>query len=292
MADLFQGEALPALTTVTQAQQTAPEFYTNYLQDIANLGQAGVQMGGVAGMSPLQQQALNMAPTAAFSGMGTMDAGAQLAGAAGSTTAPQMVSQYMNPYTTNVVDEMARLQNRQIQESILPSLRGAAGSMGAFGSKRQFDATGNTLRDLQADLLGKQAGVLSTGYQNAITNAQTDLQRAMQSGQVLGGLGQLQSQAGTTGLGTLSTLGGTEQAMAQKMLDYPMAQAQAYSKLLQGYQIPTGETKQTVGSTGYSTSPLAQLTGLLAALGSFGKPTATTTITGTPASSGTVQPTK
>jgi hypothetical protein len=286
MADLFQGEAAPALTTITQGQQTAPEFYTNYLQDIANLGQAGVQMGGVAGMSPLQQQALAMAPTAAFSGMGTMGTGADLATAAGATTAPQMVGQYMNPYTSNVVDEMARLQNRQIQQSILPSLRGAAGAMGQFGSQRQYQATGQTLRDLQADLLGKQAGVLSTGYQNAITNAQTDLARALQSGQVLGGLGQLQSQAGTTGLGTLSTLGGQEQALAQKMLDYPMAQAQAYSKLLQGYQIPTGETKQTVGSTAYSNSPLAQLTGLLAALNSYNQPTTTTTSSAAPSVGG------
>jgi hypothetical protein len=164
--------------------------------------------------------------------------------------------------------------------------------MGQFGSQRQFQATGDALRDMQADLLGKQYGALSQGYQNAMTASQTDLSRVLQAGQTLGGLGQMQSQAGTTGLGTLSTLGGAEQANAQKMLDYPMAQAQAYSKLMQGYQIPTGETKQTVGSTGYSTSPLAQLTGLLAALGSFGKPTATTTITGTPASSGTVQPTK
>ena len=75
MADMFQGDPLPAITTTTQAQTTAPEFYTNYLQDIANLGQAGVQMGGVAGMSPLQQQALAMAPSAAFAGMGTMATG-------------------------------------------------------------------------------------------------------------------------------------------------------------------------------------------------------------------------
>lgn len=270
MADIFQGEALPALTTVTQGQQTAPEFYTNYLQDIANLGQAGVQMGGVAGMSPLQQQALAMAPSAAFSGMGTMGTGAQLATAAGATSAPQMLNQYMNPYTQNVVDEMGRLQNRQIQESVMPALKGAAGSMGQFGSQRQYQATGNTLRDMQADLLGKQYGALSAGYTGAMTAAQTDLQRALQSGQVLGGLGQMQSQAGTTGLGTMSTLGGTEQATAQRMLDYPMSAAQAYSKLMQGYQVPMGETKQTVGATGYSTSPLAQITGLMAALGSFG----------------------
>jgi len=282
MANLFQGEALPALTTITQGQQTAPEFYTNYLQDIANLGQAGVQMGGVAGMSPLQQQALAMAPTAAFSGMGTMDTGAQLATAAGATTAPQMVNQYMNPYTQNVVDEMARLQNRQIQESILPSLKGAAGAMGQFGSQRQYQATGNTLRDLQSDLLGKQYGALSQGYQNAMTAAQADLSRALQSGQALGGLGQLQSQAATTGLGTLGTLGAQERGVAQQMLDYPMAQAQAYSKLLQGYQVPMGETKQVVGSTGYSTSPLAQITGLLAALNSYKPPTTTTTTSSTP----------
>lgn len=279
MADLFQGEAAPALTTITQGQQTAPEFYTNYLQDIANMGQAGVQMGGVAGMSPLQQQALAMAPTAAFSGMGTMGTGAQLATAAGATTAPQMVNQYMNPYTQNVVDEMARLQNRQIQQSILPSLKGAAGAMGQFGSQRQYQATGQTLRDLQSDLLGKQYSALNTGYQNAMSAAQTDLQRAMQSGQVLGGLGQLQNQAGTQGLDTLTKLGGTEQALAQRMLDYPMAQAQAYSKLLQGYSIPTGETKQTVGSTAYTNSPLAQLTGLLAALNSYNPQAATTPTT-------------
>jgi hypothetical protein len=58
MADLFQGAALPDVTTTTQSQDTAPQFYTDYLQDIANLGQSAVQQGGVAGFSPLQQQAL------------------------------------------------------------------------------------------------------------------------------------------------------------------------------------------------------------------------------------------
>jgi hypothetical protein len=275
MADVFQGNPLPAITTTTQAQTTAPEFYTNYLQDIANLGQAGVQMGGVAGMSPLQQQALAMAPQAAFSGMGTMGTGADLATHAGTTTAPQMINQYMNPYTQNVVNEMARLQQRQIKENLLPSMQGAAGSMGGFGSSRQFNATGNMLRDLQSDLLGKQYGALSQGYTEAMKGAQTDLGRELQAGDTLGGLGQRQQQAATTGLGTLSTLGGQEQALAQRQLDYPMTAAQNYSKLMQGYQIPTGETKQVTGSQGYSTSPLAQVTGLLAALGSFINPSST-----------------
>lgn len=269
MADIFQGSPLPATTEITQRAQVAPEFYTSYLQDIANLGQAGVAMGGIAGMSPLQMQAMQMAPQAAFAGMGTLGTGADLATAAGTTAAPQLVNQYMNPYTQNVVNEMARLQDRNIRESIMPALKGAAGSMGQFGSQRQFQATGQSLRDMQADLLGKQYGALNTGYQNAITNAQADLNRMSQAGQTLGGLGQFQQAGGIKGLEALATLGSAEQKQTQAELDYPMASAERFSKLLQGYQVPMGTTEQRVGSQGYAGSPLAQITGLLAALGSF-----------------------
>jgi hypothetical protein len=286
MADIFQGSPAPALTEVKQTGTTAPEFYTNYLQDIANLGQAGVQMGGVAGLSPLQIQAMNMAPSAAFSGLGTMGTGAELATAAGSTAAPQLAGAYMNPYQQNVVDEMARLQGRNIRENVMPALKGAAGAMGQFGSSRQFQATGQTLRDMQANLLGQQQQALQSGYQNAITNAQADLQRQMQSGQVLGGLGQFQQTGAIKGLETLGTLGGAEQAQAQREMDYPMAQAQNFAKLLQGYQVPMTTTEQRVGSQAYSNSPLAQIQGLLGVLGGFAGGTAfvpsTTGITAVP----------
>ena len=268
MADLFQGSALPATVTTSEEQTTAPEFYTNYLQDIANLGQGAIQQGGVAGMSPLQMQALNMAPTASMAGMGTMGQGAQLAGAAGTTATPDIMQGYMNPYTSNVVDELARLQGRSIKESVLPALQGAAGAMGQFGSQRQYQATGQTLRDMQANLLGQQYGALNTGYQNAMTSAQADLQRQLQSGQALGQIGTQQQAGSKTGLETMFGLGSKEQALGQSVLDRPMLDAQAYSKLMQGYQIPTGGIKQTTGSTGYANSPLSQITGLLAALGS------------------------
>lgn len=268
MADLFQGSALPATVTTSEEQTTAPEFYTNYLQDIANLGQGAIQQGGVAGMSPLQQQALNMAPTASMAGMGTMGQGAQLAGAAGTTATPDIMQGYMNPYTSNVVDELARLQGRSIKESVLPALQGAAGAMGQFGSQRQYQATGQTLRDMQANLLGQQYGALNTGYQNAMTTAQADLQRQLQSGQALGQIGTQQQAGSKAGLETMFGLGSKEQALGQSVLDRPMLDAQAYSKLMQGYQIPTGGIKQTTGSTGYANSPLSQITGLLAALGS------------------------
>jgi hypothetical protein len=122
-------------------------------------------------------------------------------------------------------------------------------------------------------LLGQQTKALQEGYTQALGASQADLQRQMQAGQTLGGLGSQQQTAATTGLGTLSTLGGQEQALAQRMLDYPMTAAGQYSQLLRGLTIPTGETKQTTGSTAYSGSPLAQIAGLLASLGAFVSPT-------------------
>jgi hypothetical protein len=262
MAGLFQGDPLPAITKTTEAQQAAPEFYTNYLQDIANLGQNAVQQGGIAGFSPLQQQAFQMAPDVAFAGAGSMGASSQLLGEAGATTVPDVIADYMNPYQSAVVDEMGRLQQRSIQENILPNLGAAAVGSGQFGSRRQSQVTGNALRDLQSDLLGKQMQALQTGYTTAGTQAQNDLTRALQAGQAFENLGQAQQGMGLAGLKTMSDYGAQQQAQGQKLLDYPMAQTQQFAKLLQGYQMPMGTTTQSTGSEGYSNSPLSQIAGL------------------------------
>jgi hypothetical protein len=268
MAGLFQGDPIYG-TTTTEAQQIAPEFYTNYLQDIANLGQSAVTQGGIAGFSPLQQQALQMAPDVAFSGAGSLGAASQLMGEAGATTAPDVVADYMNPYTRSVVDEMGRLQQRNIRENVLPNLGGAAIGTGQFGSRRQQQITGNVLRDLQSDLIGKQGQFLQSGYDTATKAAQTDLERALNAGRGFTALGQEQQQLGLGGLKSMFDYGAQEQALGQKMLDYPMAQAQAFSKLMQGYNIPSGEVKQTVAPGAFSNSPLSQIAGLLTAIGSF-----------------------
>ena len=262
MAGLFQGDPLPALTTTAEAQQTAPEFYTNYLQDIANLGQNAVEQGGIAGFSPLQQQAFQMAPDVAFAGAGSMGAASQLLGEAGATTVPDVIADYMNPYTSSVVDEMGRLTNRSVRENIMPNLGAAAVGSGQFGSRRQAQVTGNALRDIQSDLIGKQMQALQQGYTQAGTQAQTDLSRALNAGQAFENLGQAQQGLGVAGLKTMSDYGAQQQAQGQKLLDYPMAQTQQFANLLKNYSIPTGTTTQTTGSKDYSDSPLSQIAGL------------------------------
>jgi len=271
MAGLFQGDPLPDVTSTTSSQTTAPEFYTNYLQDIANLGQNAIQQSGIAGFSPLQQQAFQMAPDVAFSGAGSLGAASQLMGQAGATTVPDVIADYMNPYQSAVVDELGRLQNRNIQENVLPALGGAAVGSGQFGSRRQQQITGNTMRDMQADLLGKQYQALNQGYAQAGQLAGNDLTRALQAGQGFTQLGNQQQDLGTTGLKTLYDYGAQQQGLGQRMLDRPMVDAQNFAKLMQGYQVPMGSVGQKVGpeAGAYSNSPLSQIAGLLSGLGAF-----------------------
>lgn len=272
MADnILVPQTNPVSIQTIQRQTTLPEFYTNYLQDVANLGSNAIQQGGVAGFSPLQQQAFQMAPNAAFSGAQTAGDASSLLGASGTTAAPSMVGAYMNPYTTNVVDEMARLQNQNVQRSVLPALRSAGVGSGSFGSTRQANVTGQTLAEMQRNLTGQQYGALNTGYNTAISAAQADLSRQLQAGQGLGNVAQQQFNIGTGGLKTLEDLGGQQQALGQKQLDYPMIQAQNLAKLFPT-TIPVGETTQTVAPTDIkqlSPSPLSQISGLLTSLGSI-----------------------
>lgn len=268
---LFQGSALPSVTQTTTQQTTAPQFYTNYLQDIANVGQNAVQQGGVAGLSPLQQQAFAMAPCAAFAGAGTTGAASQLIGQSGGTTANQVVGCYLNPYACAVIGNMQRLSQQNLQQNVLPAINAAGASTGQFGSQRQAQATGNALRCIQSNLVGQEANYLSCQYNKAIGQAQTCLSRELQSGQALGNLGVQQNQLGVAGLNELNTLGAACQAQAQKELCYPMTQAGQYAKLLQGYQIPTGGVTQVCGpmAGAYSNSPLSQIAGLGSLIGAF-----------------------
>jgi hypothetical protein len=276
MADLFQGSQLPSSTTTTQVQETVPEYFSDYQQQIANLGRNAVEQGAVAGPSALQQTAYSLAPDVAFSGASTLGNAAGLTNLAGTTRAPSMVEEYMNPYTRFVVDEMARLNQQNVQRNIMPSLKGYGASTGGFGSSRMANATGQTLADIQANLTGKQYEALQTGYENAINNAQDDLSRMVQAGQALGTIGVNQSNVGTTGLKTLADLGKEQRDLEQARLDYPMIQAKKFSELLAPYvtSIPRGKVEQTTapGKQGeFANSPLSQITGLLAAIGSLYK---------------------
>lgn len=269
---LTQGAPLPDITTTTREAAQAPEYYTQYL---TGLSQAGQQAMGrtpqqmVAGMTPLQQQGYAQVPGAAQAYQPGLAAAQQTAATAAGGAAP-MISQFMNPYTQNVVDEMARLSQQNVQRNVLPSLKAGFVGTGGLGAQRYAGALGQTMADIQANLTGQQAGALSSGYSDAVKAALQQQAQETQAAQAQGNLAAQAQQLGLTGAGALTKAGAEQQAYQQSLLDAPLRVASEASKLMGGYQIPISRTSSVVGPGQrgqYGLSPLDQIAGILTLIG-------------------------
>lgn len=272
MADLFQGIAPPDVNTTKAQTTTAPSWYTDYLSGLSTAGQQAVQQGGVAGFSPLQQQAYGLATQTAAAQQPYLQQAANLV-SSGTATTPSMMGQYMNPYTQDVVNEIGRLGIRNLQETTLPSVQAAATGMGQYGSKRGLELQGQAMRDTLADIAGKQSAALQTGYSQAQQAAASDLARQLQGATTAGQLGSTASQTGLAGLSALSTLGAQQQAQEQAQLNYPMTAQTNLSALLRGYNIPTSVSETYSGPMAnlqYGPSQFAQIAGLGSLAGALG----------------------
>ena len=262
----------PLATSTQETTQTAPDWYRNYLSGIAQSGQEAVQAGGVAGFSPLQQQAFAGAPAAIQAGQPALQTATNIATGVGTTPFMQNVGQYMNPYTQSVIEDINRLGQRQFKETLAPGMTAGAVGSGQFGSQRGMQAYGNVARDVNRDILGKQAEYLAKGFDaaTAAAKAQADLNLTAS-----GRLGELSGAGYTQGIGGLdvmSKLGSQQQAQEQARLDYPMAAATKEAALLRGYNIPAS-TRQTttapMSSAYYQPSGLSQVLGSISGVSSL-----------------------
>jgi hypothetical protein len=146
--------------------------------------QAG-QMSGLNAAQPYMQGSQALAAQAA--------GGSALGAAAGNLTAAGQsavggIQQYMNPFTSSVTDQIARLGARNLSENLLPSVSDAFVRAGQFGSNRMGEFGARALRDTQESVLREQAQALQQGYGQALGAAQTD---AARQAQLAGTAGQL-----------------------------------------------------------------------------------------------------
>ena len=238
------------------SQTFLPAYQENYLKDLlANAAALGTEGGmqvpeyQVAGMTPLQKQAIQMGASglgayAPFfqsaanqmgtgaqtigTGLGTIGQGAQAV--AGSTQAfdPSSVSQFMDPYTEQVIqqsqEDIARLGGKQQQ-----GLKDRAVAAGAFGGGREAIGSAEIGRNVLDQQARTGAGLRAQGFQQAMGQAQSAFEnqqrRQQQASQIFGGLGQAQAGLG----GQQAALG---QGMAQLGLGLQGAQQKDVSGLL------------------------------------------------------------
>ena len=278
---LTQGAALPDVTVKQTAATTAPDYYTNYLSNLATTGQAQVTGAVndpskmVAGFGELQNAVLQAAPSTLQAYATPLQAGEATAAEVAKGVGGQQIANFMNPYTSGytnaqgvrmpgVVDEMERLQQQNIQRNIMPQLKAGFVGTGGLGGQRYANALGQSTADMQSNLLGAQTGALQQGYKDAMNAALQQAQIQNQTAMTQGQLTNIEATAGQSALKTGMDLGGQEQALRQAKINAPLTTAANAAQLLRGYTVPTSTSQEYKGPLpgAYSASPLQQIAGL------------------------------
>ena len=303
MAGLFEGSAPPDVTTTTTKQQAAPQYLTDYLTKLAQVGQSQLgtavpevkdaegnittpasfaalkgedliasrpeyltnllsgndpatgkpyTAGQLPGLSALSryQTPLNEALTAGRSAMG-VDA--------------TDISKFYDPYQQQVIDEMQKQSDINVQRNVLPALKalGVMGGAGGFGSSRTGAIGGQALADIAANLQAQQTAARSKGFQTALDAALKEQGQQASAASALSGLGAQEQTAATSGIKTLADVGASKLAYDQSQLEAPLKRALNVAEIMRGYTYPTSstETAETL-PTNFSPSVLQQIAGL------------------------------
>ena len=292
----FEGYQLPTVADLSPLQQ---EAYTNvqsnqnaYLPDL-NASQAGLR--AVAGLAPLPDTPTSMLPTnmqnPAMMATNTAQEKARSYFDKADDASYDNITNYMNPYQTEVMDRMATRSARNLSENLLPAVSDSFIKAGQFGSSRMGDFGSRAVRDESENLLNAQANMMNTGYQQAIATKQADMARQAGLGQTiaqiqesdlnrqigaLSGLSDLGAQRQALGYADTAALeaaGQSQQVQMQQQLSaaekefldqqmYPRQQADFLSTQLRGLA-PITPTRTTQSGTSqgatYSPSPLSQI---------------------------------
>ena len=270
---ITQGAPLPDIKTTETRTDNAPSYYTNYLSGLSTAGTNAMARSptqSVAGYDPLQVMGYNNLPAAATAGQEGINAAQDTAAMAAQGITPERIQALLNPYTANVVDEMGRLSQQNVQRNLLPTMKAGFVGTGGLGSQRYANALGQSLADTQAALTGQQYGALSQGYTQALKGALDEASLRNQTAQTQGKLSDIEQTQALTGAGALTKAGAERQAYQQSLLDAPLKTATTASGLMRGITVPGGQTSTFVGpkAGSYQTSDLANVMGVLSMLGS------------------------
>lgn len=266
---LFDSPTPTPVTLSGSTAQTAPQYLTDYLSQLAQTGQGQIGQESIAGLPQNLQDLYSGAQGALTRYQTPMDQSltALQSGATGVTGGD--ISKFYDPYQQDVINEMSRQSNLNTQRNLLPALKSAFAGTGNFGSQRYANATGQALTDVESNLLGKQAALRSEGYKSALDAALKERGYDIQAGQGLYGLGQSEAQAAGSSMKALGDIGTQQLGYEQSKIEAPLTRAQNVAQILRGYQFPTqtNETKQVLPGS-YGNSPLQQIAGLGSLVGS------------------------
>jgi hypothetical protein len=277
MADLTQSSATAATTT--------PQYYTDYISNLASKGTqygiGGANQPQFADATPLQQAAFTGVANQAGTYAPALEAAATSLGKAyntditgavnpyltsGTSSSADLVNDYMNPYTSNVVDKIRLANQQNIQQNLSPGITGGAVGSGQFGSQRGANALALGISNANIGALAQQAAALQSGYSDALKAAQAQRANQMQAAQMAGNaytqqaqnyrdvgtqamnLAQQKQTQSLADINAMATLGAQQQQIAQNKQLFPLDVLAKQAGVLSGAQIPTTQTQTMTGS--------------------------------------------
>jgi len=235
---MTQGTPLPNITT-TQEQATAtPQFYTDYLSQLASQGQTAAQGAQFVGPTGLQTAAFNKTAT---------DVGNYQPALSAATNLAENVGQ------SNIAQALGNLNQQNIAQNLAPQATAGIVGSGQFGSSRGAGALGQVISNADIATQAQQAQAM-----------QQDEANRLAASQQLGNLATTTQNLGLGDVNALATLGAQQQQIAQNQQLFPMTQLTSESSLLKGATIPTATSSSYTGPIpgAYNASPLSQIAGL------------------------------
>lgn len=255
-------------STSQQNSSLDPEFRAKFLSNVdrATGVAEGLKAREFAGFTPEQLKAFGITERTAVEqpGMALVNQAAGVAGGAGLT--PASISNFLNPYTQNVVDTALADIGRQRDIAQTANLADVA-ARSAFGNARRGIQEA-TVEDPYARAMASKAAELRSGAYDAATQAAAqaagiDLSKAGQ----LATLGTTAQNLGFQAGEQLAGVGAQKQALSQAQMDairnLPLEQQQIINQAL-GLNVGGGSG---MTSTGTSASSGSSEQSLLSALG-------------------------
>ena len=212
-----------AVSTVEQ-KTVLPDYQRDFLEKLLTDVRATAEQPvdfpeiQVAGLTPLQKQAIERGAAGKGSFQPMLQAGSDILGMGVSAAMPDSTQAFMNPFVENVIDQ--NLADIQRQGDIARQQIGSrAVQQGAFGGSRQAVAEQELQRNLADTFARQSAGLRAQAFESAQDRAQKAAELFTKAGIATAGLGEAQQAANLRDIQLLSGLGGQEQTQQQAELD-------------------------------------------------------------------------
>tara|TARA_R100001224_G_scaffold45779_1_gene26346 strand:- start:1646 stop:2521 length:876 start_codon:yes stop_codon:yes gene_type:complete len=259
----------------TRVENILPNYQEDFLQklltDVRATAEQPVEFPEVqvAGLTPLQQQAIQRGVEGVGSFQPLLQEGSDILGMGVSALMPDQNQAFMNPFIEQVLDRNLADITRQ-GDIARQKIDSQAAQQGAFGGSRQAIANQELQRNLADTFARQSAGLRAQAFESAQDRAQKASELFTKAGIATAGLGEAQQGANIRDVQLLSGLGGQEQTQQQRELD--ALRSTSLSQQFEPYQrlsfmsdvfrgIPSTATQLTT-ATAPKPSTISQIAGI------------------------------